>query len=483
MPRPCPSHCLCLLLLLSLLLAAEPSSPETRKPETPKPETLKFGSRPQLLVDDRLIDRQSDLVRLPVLPVKADQGRPIVENARLYGTVLHDGIRFRLWARNPDQGYHYAESGDGLHFQRIGEITGIPFAGDYTLAVEFDRPALDGSRRLMASFDAPGMAAGIATSQDGLRWSPLNNGQPVTARAADTYNQILWDPTARTYRLLTRTDYAGGGGAGELRGHRTMTNKDPWRHPKNWKTVGEWNLDRTGKRRQIYAATHWIYEGSHFALLSVYEWPGDLSEGPADLHKRHERDVMNTYLVTSHDGTHWNMDPVERNLPFLPRGPDGAFDKALLFPASTIVTHDGKHWLYYCGANERHGTPDTSFPRTMHIGLATFPQNRLYALAAPQGIGSFTTKPFLYESGTLTCNVDATAGSLRLELLNEEGTPISNPSGPLIADISHADHTAFPLDWNSTKNTAGKNLTGQTVRLRATLNQARLYSFQFTNTP
>lgn len=440
-------------------------------------EPLIVGSRPQLFVDDRLIEEQTGLERFPVPVVKANDGKPFLSDGRLYGTVLHDGAKFRFWCRKPDTGYFYSESADGIHFQRIGDVTGIPFAGDYTLAVEFDRPALDGSRRFIGGYDAPGMAAGIATSTDGLHWTPLNDGKPVTHRAADTYNQILWDSTANTYRLLTRTDYAGGGGLDELRGHRTMVNKDPWRNPNNWKTAGEWNLDRTGKRRQIYAATHWIYEGYHFALLSVYEWPNDFTEGPNDLHKRHERDIMNVYLVASHDGVHWNMDPVERELPLIPRGPDGSFDKDLILPASTVVTWQGRHWLYYSGSNERHGNPEVTFMRTTQVGLASYPINRIYSLTPPDQTGMLTTKPFLYEPGVFTVNVAAEKGSAQFEVLDSQNAPLLDSTGmPLEARVAGIDATHHPLRWS------GEDISpGTEIRLRVSLRNSSLYGFQFTD--
>ena len=51
------------------------------------------------------------------------------------------------------------------------------------------------------------MAAALSYSADGIHWKPYNNGNPVTHRAADTTNQILWDEDAKVYRLFTRTDY------------------------------------------------------------------------------------------------------------------------------------------------------------------------------------------------------------------------------------------------------------------------------------
>ena len=127
------------------------------------------------------------------------------------------------------------------------------------------------------------MAAGIAVSSDGIRWNALNNGKRVTHRAADTYNQILWDPNARHYKLFTRTDFGSAGGNGEVRGHRVMTNPDLHDDPENWTLQREWIFDKQGaseiQRRQIYALTDWMYHGQHFALMSVYEHIDDFSEG------------------------------------------------------------------------------------------------------------------------------------------------------------------------------------------------------------
>ncbi len=45
----------------------------------------------------------------------------------------------------------------------------------------------------------------------------------------------------------------------------------------NWTTVRSWKLDRDGpeerNRRQIYPMNDWFYEGVHFGLMAVYEWP------------------------------------------------------------------------------------------------------------------------------------------------------------------------------------------------------------------
>jgi hypothetical protein len=234
------------------------------------------GLDKQLFVDDWIVAEKSGVTRKLGRVTKANGGRPIFTDGWFYGTVLHDEGRFKLWYRKPgSQGFGYAESADGLAFTKRADVTGINFAGDYTLAVEIDPHATDAGRRFLAGYDAPGMAAGIATSADGRSWTPLNNGQPVTHRAADTYNQVLWDPLAKTYRLFTRTDFGTAGGATELRGTRSMTNADLHAAPKNWRLTREWIFDRDrdrdgpaeARRRQIYATTCWIF-GSTKASIS-----------------------------------------------------------------------------------------------------------------------------------------------------------------------------------------------------------------------
>ena len=344
--------------------------------ESDEGDIVPVGLQKQLLVDDHVIAETRSVERVLGPTEKANDGRPIFEEGRFYGTVLHDEGRFKMWYRRFGQGgYGYAESDDGVRFSKEADVTGINFAGDFNLAVELNRPGGGPGIRYVAGYDAPGMAAGVAVSGDGIHWTPLNDGKPVTFRAADCHNQILWDPTAGTYRLFTRTDYGTGGGPladtvaqrFEVRGTRGMTNPDILADPADWDIVRQWYFNREGEdeylRRQIYSMTVWIYEGVYFALMSVYEFPGDVSEGlESDRLRRHERDVLNFYIATSRDCDDWDLTWVYAGEPIVPRGPDSSFDKDVVFPSSTVVTHDDRHLFYYSGNNERHGTAELDPP-------------------------------------------------------------------------------------------------------------------------
>jgi len=440
---------------------------------------LEIGNRTQLLVDDYVVARKEHVRRVLHSAKKENGGKPIFTDGRFYGTVLHLDGRFRMWWRKPDRtGFGYAESADGLHFRKVADVTGINFAGDYTLSVSFDPHETAPGHRFKAAYDAPGMRAGIAHSSDGIRWRPYNNGKPVTHRAADTCNQILWDEDAKTYRLFTRTDFGTAGGDGEIRGTRSMTNPDVKKDPANWKVVRNWVFDREGKdehrRRQIYSVNDWVHHGVHFGLMSVYEWPGDTSEGPTDLKTRHERDVMNYYLATSRDGDQWDLQWIYANQPIVQRGGDGAFDKDLITPASTIVTHNDRHWLYYGGANERHGTPEVVFPREHAIGVATLRLDGFISLTAADRPAVVETKPFILTGDKLEMNVDAHQGQIRVDVLDTSGEPLEGFAGQYVRNINDL---RFAPTWAGPLG----ELAGQTIRLRVHLRNASLYAFQIVS--
>ncbi len=442
-------------------------------------EPLTIGTDPQLFADDYLIDSSRHLRRVAHQATKANDGNPIFRDGRLYGTVLYDDGKFKMWWRHQDQsGYSYAESVDGLDFETKAELSGINFAGDYTLAVEIDENAPDKNARFIAGYDAPGMAAGIAKSADGISWIPLNNGKPVTHRAADTYNQIVWDEAADNYKLFTRTDFGTGGGTGEVRGHRVMTNPNIHEDPTNWELVKEWIFHIHGEsekqRRQIYALTDWIYHGQHFALMTVYEYIDDFSEGPQDKLKRHDKDVMNIYLGRSRDGASWDLSSVYAEQPLIERGGDGAFDNGIAIAASRIVTHENKHWIYYSGWNERHGNPDEPRERDAAIGLATLRLEGFYSLHAKDRKGTMTTRAFVLGGNELEINVDASEGELTAEILNERGKAIPEFSGENAATLVNADGVRETLKWP--KALAGLN--GSVIKLKLTMKNSHVYAMK-----
>jgi hypothetical protein len=463
-----------------------------------QPELVPIGLQKQLLVDHYAIDTVENLTFELGETTKANHGQPVLapdkpwENLAgsfgSYATAMYEGGRFRMWYRASGSLLGYAESHDGIHWNKP-ELGLVYYEGSREnnlvdreigngLSVFRDTHETDPEHRYKICYAGPGTRAALGYSEDGFLWKKYNAGEPVTGRAADTYNQLLWDEIANVYRLYTRTDYQTiVGSEMEVRGTRGMINADVKSDPTNWTTTGNWRLDREDpedyRRRQNYAMTVWIYEGIYFALMNVYEWPMDFSEGPQDLWKRHERDIINYYIATSRDGDTWDFTWVYRGEPIVQRGPDGSFDKDMVFSNSNIVTHDDQHWLYYTGHRERHWIDSPAPPA---IGLATLPLDRFVCLQAGNEIGVMTTRPFLLEGGDLWLNTEAAMGSIYVEVLDNERAPIPGFTRAEVKAIEGVDRLRCPVTWNG--ETGLESLIGRVVHLRFYLCRAKLFAFQ-----
>jgi hypothetical protein len=516
------------------------------------------GLRKQLMVDDLVVAESRNLTRVVGTVTKANSGQPLrfsrhdtagralpIDVWPAFATVYYDASlkKFRMWYRisfddtsrkgtterasatalGVGTGYHraYAESSDGLHFEFVALLEGLATSGDTNMVVTIDDHETDAEHRYKIGYDTDGPvhAAGLAHSRDGIHWTPYNGGRPVTYRASDFTNQVIWDPAIRAYRLFTRTDFGDGGGplAGsvkvpvgakmlEVRGVRSMTNPDIKANPEAWTLERHWLLDgeeehprnrppieellkdpaylerlrREALRRQIYMLTDWPYEGVHFGLMPVLEYPTDVSEGTStDQVTRHERSVENYYFVTSRDGVTWNYRWVYAGKPLVPRGPTAAWDKDMVFPTAQIVTHQDKHWIYYGANNERHGCAEKNvwFGRQGSIGLAWLRLDGFVAMSAGSTPGTLTTKPFKLEGSKLELNaVVDRKGSLRVEVLDTAGNPIPGYSGKSSPQFSGVDNLRFAPTWNGQRSLA--SLQGQAVQLRIHLQDAQLYAFQ-----
>ena len=115
--------------------------------------------------------------------------------------------------------------------------------------------------------------------------------------------------------------------------------------------------------------------------------------------------------------------------------------------------------------DERH----YSRGRHLNIGLAKLPLDRFIGQAAAEKEGMITTKPFKLEGDTLDVNVDARAGWVQIELLDENGKTISGFS----RQYKNLNELRLSPEWKL------KELRGKTVKLKFTLKNATLYAFQF----
>lgn len=501
-------------LACAALVAAEPPATKTQTPrvEVPVPSIadlwreppLPIGLSKQLLTDDYVISHRHNIHRDLNQASKANNGQPVLvrdkpwEQANLFQvqTVRREEDKFVMHYNytGPVDYCCRAESSDGVRWTKpslgLREFQGSKDNNllDHRAAMCFlDAHETDPAHRYKAvhrpleSTLLP-QAACLAYSSDGLHWHSYHDGRPVTGRATDTLNQLLWDEQAQVYRLFTRTDFGAGGGPTECRGAREMINPDVKTDPTNWTTVREWIFDREGpqerKRRQIHTVNFWQHEGIDFGLMVVMEWPAfnipQVQVG--DDTRRHERDVWNCYLATRRGGhaCDWDLSWIYAEKPLIPRGDDGAFDKDLIHPAATIVTWQDQHWLYYTGWPNGH----MRHPYLPAIGLATLPLDRFVYLEPwkDEQPGWIITKPFKLEGNRLELNADARAGSVAVEILDEDGKPAEGFTRQECQPLKSVDGLRLQPQWKDEADLA--KLEGRVVRLKVYLDHARLFAFQ-----
>jgi len=495
-------------------------------PESKPEDRVSVGLQKQLMVDDYVVAKKENVTRAlgkvkkygivlePTLPTdfipppgqrreedyerdlksgKKPNGSPVALDFGYYLSVLRNerDDKFQMWYMAWRlAGVGYAESKDGIHWTKPlvgegGKDNIVHHSQGFSCTIDPTLPWGHPEKYKGAGdFQNSNSRVALCHSPDGIHWADYNDGKPVSHRAADTHNQLMWDPIKQQYRLLTRTDMDAGGGEKEWRSTRVMVHdegNDLMKHPTAWKTVADKiavddpidERNRWGNPRlQFNGMTNWIHEGVYFGLMDVYTMGESGFFDGYDYETKHEDDYMDFYIGTSRDGITFDKSWIYARKPLVPRGPAGSFDKDGIKPPSQIVTYNDEHWIYYGGMAERH----YSIGRHLNIGLAKLRLDGFVCLEAKDTPGTVVTKPFKLEGSGLEVNVDAQAGRIQIEVLDEEGVPIPGFSGKEAADYEVVDNLRLKPAWKDNRDLS--SLTGTVVRIRFRMRNAKLYAFQ-----
>jgi hypothetical protein len=481
-------------------------------PASQSQEPVSVGLQKQLLVDDYIIAEKHNVTRelgkvkkvgivmKPSLDTdfhpswKKPDGSRVALDFGYYTSVIRNEKtgKFQMWyMAYRSSGVGYAESKDGIRWTKPlvgkdGKNNIVHRSQGFSCTIDPSVPWGHAEKyKGAADFADRGCCVAICYSSDGIHWHDYNGGKPVSHRAADTHNQFLWDPLIKSYRLLTRTDLGGEGGISESRSTRIMVHaaeNDVKKHPTAWRTVidkirvedPKKEKNRWGKPRlQFNGMTMWIHEGVYFGLMDVYTMGQSHFFDGFDYKTRHDDDYMDFYIGVSRDGMNFDKSWIYARKPLVPRGPAGSFDKDGVKPPAQIVTYKDEHWIFYGGMDERH----YSKGRHLNIGLAKLRLDGFVCLAAADKPGVVVTKPFKCEGDMLEVNVDAKDGSVRVELLDENGKAIPGFSGAAAKQYKGADELRLTPQWKS--GGVLSSLKGKTIKLKFTLQNARLYAFDF----
>ncbi len=416
----------------------------------------------QLFLDDYLVESSTNITR-KIHPAEKFEGNPVLwpseswepELAVLYGSVIQDGGKYRMWYKS-GMGVGYAESSDGIDWVKPrldlvtidGQKTNLLFLKREKFKGPEDLPTFwepfgvckdekdpDPSRRYKMGFlsiirpykgprrdpfhptDRRGL--GIAGSADGIHWKLIN--EFATEAICDGATHWLFDRSGRKYILYGRTKKT-------LPQVESAWSKYDWY--KQWhsgravarvESVDFLNWDFTDPASapvvltadiddepgtEIYSMKVFPYESLYIGLVQVF-------------HARPDTCYLDVQLAVSHDSL--NFARVGDRSPFIPAGEIGGWDRFNHSLANNppILAGDELRF-YYGGRTYRHGPykgKDTG-PSSGGIGFATIKKDRFVSLQASFDGGEILTKPLKLAGSKLHLNAKSNFGEIVVEVLD-----------------------------------------------------------------
>lgn len=473
------------------------------------PDDMQLDATHQLFLDDYRITSSENLTRR-IMPVEKSPANPVLQGDRpwegerplLYGSVLRDGAKYRMWYYMP-QGVCYAESADGVHWMKPlmnlypweGAPSNIvahvgPDAAGAVLYPHFyelfgvfrDDRDPDPARRykmgylgLERNYEGPDMdvfhpsqrrGLGIAASPDGIHWSPVDSW--ATYAIVDGSTHWTYDPEAGLYHLYGRSKRKPA----EL---EAAWKDDPWYQQHFWgrsvahttsKDFLHWEHTRPDSAPVVMGADLEDPVASEVYGMGVFKY-GDLFIGLVQHFQNRPKDTfLNIQLAVSHDGNDFTR--VGDRTPFIPNGGVGDWDRFNLAVANNPPIEDGDELrFYYSDRRYRHSpyAGTDSGPKTAAIGFGAIKRDRFVALEGDYAGGSLVMKPMRLASADLRLNARADWGAILVEVLDLKGDVVAK-SAPL-----SADGLDLPVLWETAAPPVGTP-----VQLRITVKNGQLYA-------
>jgi hypothetical protein len=413
------------------------------------------------------------------------------KNPRVSGTVLPaPGGGYRMWYTAADGtkcGYctGYAESGDGLHWDRSAETGSVyPYAPGGVVAA----PASTGPRYFMLHAYGPGLPVAnhyyAAQSDDGKTWTPMNSGNPVI-NGWDVVN-VTYDPVTARFVAMTKqypVDYAANTRPAGPRTVWMSTSTDfvHWTSPRpsfsadprDDAAITDPAPSGHARWSEIYGMPAIRYGEQYLGL----PWVFDITDSPTTLaDPGPDKGRQHVELASSQDLLVWSR-PSLGNL--IAPGAAGTWDWGWDMTGTTLLTVGDQVRLYYAAFAGQHscsaddvsaGLCTTPFGNS-RVGLVTWPKDRFASFRAGTGGGSVTTRTLSPAGSRLTVNVAPGSGSLRVEVLGADGSPLPGYAAGDATPVT-ADTLGTPVSWGPRTT-----LPAGPLRLRFDLTAGDLYSY------
>ena len=462
-PMRCP-----LLLILAVVACSQQGI--AAKP-------LAIGSRLEPLVDRFLVDSFSgDAAQVMHRPAAKEvvvvTGKPWEGNTSAYYTVFRDGDIFRMYYR----GSHadpkmkrthrevtcYAESRDGIHWTKP-ELGLFDFKGSRKNNIVWDgigthcfaafkdtNPKCPPKARYKAisagrSQDKRGLY--IFQSPDAIHWKLMADGPVITRGAFDSQNLAFFDPHVGLYRAYHRI-FIGG-----VRAIMTETSRDY----RSWTEPVLLKYPKGTPHEHLYTNTVRNYPGAEHILL-----------GFPTRYLPKEGSRVEPVMMTSRDGVNfrrWTKAVVPETAP---KDRGGNRSNYMTWGVLELPGRPGEFSVFATEAY--YEGPDSRVRRFVYR------KDGLVSVRA--GRGGLITRALTFKGRQLVINHRARSrsGSIRVELLDDEGNPIDGFKASDCVPLA-GDHLASQVAWKGQRDLA--RLSGMPIQLRFVIRDAELFSLRF----
>jgi hypothetical protein len=472
---------------------------------TDPPAVIPIDIGRQLFVDDFLIERTS-LARAfhraeyhPANPVLKPETQwelfdDVAERTKSKpnpaAMVFSDGVffdaaegRYKMWYMGGYGGPTcMVTSTDGVNWTRpqfdVVPGTNIVYKGNRdSSTVWLDLNATDRSERykMSAWYDH---ALTLAVSPDGIHWREAAR----TGRTGDR-STFFYNPFRKVWVFSIRADQFVSSISGRYRRYwesPAFLDVDKWQgvDPVAWVKADTLDFARPDAQSpaELYNLDCVAYESVMLGLFSV--WRGE---------SNYREKINEVTLGFSRDGFHWHRPDRQAFLPVSET--EGSWNWANVQSAGggCVVVGDRLH--FYCSG--RQGYPGTQLPGICSTGLATLRRDGFASMEWIPGEtrvrrriegetdGVLITRPIRFSGQHLFVNADVKDGELRVEALDQSGTPIAGFARADCNAVS-GDATKLAVTW---KGASIGSLAGQPIRLRFVMTRGRLYSFWISAWP
>lgn len=262
---------------------------------------------------------------------------------------------------------------------------------------------------------------------------------------------VLFDPQSQSYVAYGKAWIQGP--AGGLAWKHAMARVEStdfltWSKPQ----IVSWPDDLDPPNTEFHTVPVFYHKGCYFALNQILSARGEAIGANAD--------AMHIELMTSRDGFRWERP--FREQPFI-ASREQAFSNGGIFTNSTPVILDDEIRFYYGGYNSGAiggGARLKDPSQQSGVGFATIPLDRFAGIRPVEisaqstlkrplkNLGQITLKPLsLGEVCEIVLNADANEGSVRVELLNEDGFRVRGFSKEDCVAIT-GDSLTHRVAWN-----------------------------------